>query len=115
MEEDDCIMLTLLTQWLRLRADMNWVVFHQNELEKPDPRNIVAWCREREIRKVKAKARCVKAVAMKKQGSWTRWEDIRQRVIWTMEGSWIKFLMFSVYDVLLTYLVRESPSCKLCG
>ncbi|CAM4697958.1 unnamed protein product [Leuciscus chuanchicus] len=60
----------------------------------------------REVRKAEEETRHVKAVAMKKQGSWEgegvrekalTWQDIR-----TMEGHRIKFLMCSVYDVLPT-------------
>lgn len=81
---------------------------------------------QREVRKAEEETRHVKAVAMKKQGSWTRWEGVRERAltwqdIWNMEGRQIKFLMCSVYDVLPTpsnlhiWGIAENPSCTLCG
>ena len=81
---------------------------------------------QREVRKAEEENRHVKAVAMNKQGSWTRWESVRERAltwqdIWKMEGHRIKFLLCSVYDVLPTpsnlhtWGLVESPSCKLCG
>lgn len=79
-----------------------------------------------EVRKAEEEVRHVKAVAMKKQGSWTKWEGVRGRAltwqdIWSMEGHRVKFLMCSVYDVLPTpsnlhtWGLAESPNCKLCG
>ena len=81
---------------------------------------------QRESRKAEEETRHVKAVAMKKQGSWTRWEGVRERAltwqdIWSMEEHRVKFLLCSVYDVLPTpsnlhtWGLAESPSCMLCG
>lgn len=62
---------------------------------------------QKEIRAVEEESRQARAVAMKQQGSWTRWESVRGRSlcwkdIWNMEGHRIKFLLSSVYDVLPT-------------
>ncbi|XP_061778568.1 uncharacterized protein LOC133569990 [Nerophis ophidion] len=81
---------------------------------------------QREVRKAEEESRHVKAVTMNKQGSWTRWESVKDRSltwkdIWSMEGHRIKFLLCSTYDVLPTpsnlhtWGMVESPSCTLCG
>ncbi|KAJ7995782.1 hypothetical protein DPEC_G00248160 [Dallia pectoralis] len=62
---------------------------------------------QKEIKAVEEESRQARAVAMKQQGSWTRWEGVRGRSlswkdIWNMEGHRIKFLLSSVYDVLPT-------------
>ncbi|KAK0146717.1 hypothetical protein N1851_013925 [Merluccius polli] len=62
---------------------------------------------QREVHKAEAERRCVKAVAMNKQGSWTWWESMLEKAltwqeIWSMEGHRIKFLLCSVCDVLPT-------------
>ena len=99
--------------------------FTRTSWNKADPkerRGLV----QKEVRRVEEESRHVKAVAMNKQGSWTRWESARERAltwqdIWSMEGHRIKFLLCSVYDVLPTpsnlhtWGMVESPSCKLCG
>lgn len=59
---------------------------------------------QREVRKVEEESRQVKAVAMNKQGSWTKWESVRERALtWqdirSMEAHRIKFLLCSVYGV----------------
>lgn len=80
---------------------------------------------QREVRKAEEESRHVKAVAMNKQGSWTRWRSTRERAltwqdIWSMEGHRIKFLLCSVYDILPipsnlhSWGLAESPSCPLC-
>ncbi|KAK0155382.1 hypothetical protein N1851_002287 [Merluccius polli] len=56
---------------------------------------------QREVHKAEEERRRVKAVAMNKQGSWTRWESVRERAltwqdIWSMEGHRIKFLLCRV-------------------
>ncbi|XP_056314571.1 uncharacterized protein LOC130229674 [Danio aesculapii] len=92
---------------------------------KADPKER-RWLIQREVRKAEEETRQVKAVGMKKQGSWTRWEGVRERAltwqdIWSMEGQRIKFLLCSVYDVLPTpsnlhiWGMVERPSCSLCG
>ncbi|KAJ8017190.1 hypothetical protein DPEC_G00015180 [Dallia pectoralis] len=80
---------------------------------------------QKEIRAVEEESRHARAVAMKQQGSWTRWEGVRGRFLswkdfWNMEGHRIKFLLSSVYDVLPTptnlqrWRLTEDPSCALC-
>lgn len=81
---------------------------------------------QREVQKAEEESRQVKAIAMNKQGRWTKWEIVRERAltwqdIWSMEAHRIKFLLCSVYDVLPTpsnlhtWGLPESPSCMLCG
>lgn len=68
----------------------------------------------------------VKAVGMRKQGSWMNWEGARQRKltwkdIWYTEPQRLQFNLKSVYDVLpsptnlATWGLSDDPSCKLCG
>lgn len=80
---------------------------------------------QKEIRAVEEEGRQARAVAMKQQGSWTRWDGVRGRSlgwkdIWNMEGHRIKFLLSSVYDVLPTptnlqrWRLTEDPFCAQC-
>lgn len=66
-----------------------------------------------------------RAVAMRKQGSWLRWEGARSRQLswrdlWHMEGPRVRFLLKSVYDVLpsptnlCTWGTTTDLNCKLC-
>ncbi|KAL0172855.1 hypothetical protein M9458_033166, partial [Cirrhinus mrigala] len=111
----DCSMLTSLG--LGCFTRMSW--------SKADPKERCSMV-QREVRKAEEEARHVKAVAMKKQGSWTRWDGVQERAltwqdIWSMEGRRIKFLMCSVYNVLPTpsnlhiWRMADIPSCTLCG
>ncbi|CAC5417465.1 unnamed protein product [Mytilus coruscus] len=70
--------------------------------------------------------RQVRAVSMKQQGQYMKWEMARPRKIswhemWRMDGQKISFLLRSVYDVLPTptnltmWKLIEDPSCKFCG
>ena len=79
-----------------------------------------------EIRSIEEESRQVKAVGMKKQGEYTRWEKARARKVtwnelWKMDGHKISFLLRSVYDVLPSptnlrlWGLTEDPNCKLCN
>lgn len=79
-----------------------------------------------EVRKTVEEERHVKAVSIKKQGSYLRWEGARKKKlswpgIWKTERHKMSFLLRSVYDVLpsptnlCTWGMSEDPSCKLCG
>ena len=69
---------------------------------------------QRKVHKAEEEGRRVKAVAMNKQGNWTRWESVRERAltwqnIWSMEGHRIKFLLCSMY-VLSECWTHQSPT-----
>lgn len=92
-----------------------------NEAKAKDRKEMV----QKEIQAVEEESRQARAVAMKQQGSWTRWGSVRGRAlswkdIWNMEGHRIKFLLSSVYDVLPTptnlqrWRLTEDFSCALC-
>jgi hypothetical protein len=81
---------------------------------------------QEEVRQGEEEDRQARAAAMKKQGSWLNWDKTRARKltwenIWRMEGSRIRFLIRSVYDVLpsptnlCTWGLTQDPNCKLCG
>ena len=59
---------------------------------------------QQEICQQEEEVRQARAVSMKSQGSWMRWEGVRGQLswnnIWKMEGQQIRFLLKSVYDVL---------------
>lgn len=79
-----------------------------------------------EVRKKVEEERQARAVGMKQQGAWMRWEATQDRRvtwqdIWKAEGSRLSFLLRAVYDVLPspanlhTWGIAENPACKLCG
>ena len=79
-----------------------------------------------EVRHAEEQHRMTKAVGMKNQGAWMKWDTARSRRLswsnlWKMEHSKIKFLLRSTYDVLptptnlLKWGLIEDPSCKWCG
>ncbi len=81
---------------------------------------------QEEVRATVEEIRSCRAVGMKQQGAWTRWEKaIDRKVTWTelwkAEPHRIKFLIMSVYDVLLSpsnlhlWGKVESPACPLCS
>ena len=81
---------------------------------------------QREVRTMEEHTRMIRAVGMKKQGSWLNWEGARQRKltssdIWSMEPHRLQFQLKSVYDVLptptnlATWGMTDDPKCKLCG
>ncbi|KAG1953648.1 hypothetical protein F2P79_009189 [Pimephales promelas] len=107
-----------LGRWYRadLTDKASW-----NELKAKDRKEMV----QKEIRAVEEESRQARVVAMKQQGSWTRWGSVRGRAlswkdIWNMEGHRIMLLLSSVYDVLPTptnlqrWRLTEDPSCALC-
>lgn len=66
-----------------------------------------------------------RAVAMRKQGTWTRWEQVMERKItwndlWKMDSQSIKFLIMVVYDILPSpsnlhhWGLEEQPTCSPC-
>ena len=81
---------------------------------------------QKEVRAAEEESRQTKAVGMKQQGAWTRWEEALPKKlswgdIWKMDQHKISFLLKSVYDVLpsptnlRTWGLTDDPSCKLCG
>lgn len=81
---------------------------------------------QREIGHIEEEARHARAVGMRQQGDWTRWEEARPRKVtwgdmWKMDGGKLSFLLRSVYDLLpspsnlCTWGLAESPNCVLCG
>lgn len=80
---------------------------------------------QQEVRQQEEEVRQARAVSMKSQGSWMRWEGVRGRdlswgEIWKMEGQRIRFLLKSVYDVLpsptnlCVWGIAADANCKLC-
>ncbi|XP_061905517.1 uncharacterized protein LOC133651562 [Entelurus aequoreus] len=79
-----------------------------------------------EVRAAVEETRTCKAVGMKQQGAWTRWDNaVERRVtwaeIWKAEPQRIKFVIQAVYDVLPspsnlhTWGIAETPACPLCS
>ena len=79
-----------------------------------------------EVRAAVEETRTVKAVGMKQQGAWTRWENAVERKatwaeLWKAEPHRIKFLIQAVYDVLPspsnlhTWGIAETPVFPLCS
>ena len=69
--------------------------------------------------------RSSRAVGMRQQGAWTRWEQVAERKIswtdlWRAEPHRIKFLVQAVYDVLPSpsnlhcWGLVDTPACPLC-
>ena len=80
---------------------------------------------QNEVRAVVEEERSSRAVGMRQQGAWTRWEQVVERKIswtdlWRAEPHRIKFLIQAVYDVLpspsnLHYWgLVATPACPLC-
>lgn len=70
--------------------------------------------------------RCTRAVGLRQQGAWTRWEQAMVRKVtwtelWQAEPQRIKFLVQAVYDVLpspsnlFIWGKVESPDCLQCS
>ncbi|XP_053332775.1 uncharacterized protein LOC128506382 [Clarias gariepinus] len=81
---------------------------------------------QEEVRAAVEETRSCKAVEMRLQGAWTRWENAVERKvtwteIWKAEPHRIKFLIQAVYDVLPspsnlhTWGIAETPACPLCS
>ncbi|XP_028310814.1 uncharacterized protein LOC114468234 [Gouania willdenowi] len=81
---------------------------------------------QEEVRAAVEESRTIKAVGMKQQGAWTRWENAVERKVtwaelWKAEPHRIKFLIQAVYDVLPspsnlhTWGVAETSACSLCS
>lgn len=81
---------------------------------------------QEEVRVGLEEIRTSKAVGMKQQGAWTRWENAVERKVtwaelWKAEPQRIKFLIQAVYDVLPspsnlhTWGIAETPACPLCS
>ena len=79
-----------------------------------------------EVRHVEEQDRMTKAVSLRNQGAWMKWDTARPRRLswsnlWAMEHVKIKFLLRSTYDVLPTptnlhkWGLNEDPRCKWCG
>ncbi|XP_073731592.1 uncharacterized protein [Misgurnus anguillicaudatus] len=78
-----------------------------------------------EVRAGEEESRGSRAVGMRQQGAWTRWEQAAERRIswaelWKSEPHRIKFLVKSVYDVLpspsnlFRWGLSDTPLCSLC-
>lgn len=81
---------------------------------------------QEEVRAAVEETRTCKAVGMKQQGAWTRWENAVERKVtwadlWKAEPHRIKFLIQAVYDVLPspsnlhTWGIADTPACPLCS
>ncbi|KAK7901244.1 hypothetical protein WMY93_018013 [Mugilogobius chulae] len=81
---------------------------------------------QEEIRAEAEEERKVRAITMKQQGAWTKWEQAKVRKVtwndlWKTHPHNIKFLIGAVYDVLPSpcnlhrWGLVEKPSCLLCG
>ncbi|XP_062283087.1 uncharacterized protein LOC133987658 [Scomber scombrus] len=81
---------------------------------------------QEEVRAAVEETRTCKAVGMKQQGAWTRWENAVERKVtwaelWKSEPHRLKFLIQAVYDVLPspsnlhTWGIAETPACPLCS
>ncbi|XP_063056078.1 uncharacterized protein LOC134450153 [Engraulis encrasicolus] len=81
---------------------------------------------QEEVRADVEEMRSCRAVGMRQQGAWTRWENALERKvtwneIWRAEPHRIKFLIQAVYDVLPSpsnlqaWGLAESPACPLCS
>ena len=110
--------------WVSSPRQVRPGLLHQGKVDQGQPEGEACMVQQ-EVCKAEEERRCVKALAMNKQGTWTRWESVRERAlawqnIWSMEGHRIKFLLCSVYDVpptpsnLHTWGLAESPSCTHC-
>ena len=79
-----------------------------------------------EIRRIENEQRLTRAVAMRKQGAWMKWEGAECREItwnnlWKIEPMRIRFIARATYDLLptptnlATWGITDDPSCRLCG
>ena len=70
--------------------------------------------------------RLTRAVAMRQQGAWMKWEgaesrELKWNTLWKMEPLRIRFLLRATYDLLptptnlATWGITDDPSCRLCG
>ena len=65
--------------------------------------------------------RTIKAVAMRHQGAWTKWEQAMEQDMWKWNPQRIKFLIQGVYDFLLsppklfTWGKVDTPACPMCS
>lgn len=93
-----------------------------NTIRENDMRRLV----QEEVRAAVEYTRTCKAVGMKQQGAWTRWEKAVEMKVtlaefWKAEPHCIKFLIQAVYDVLPSpsnlrvWGKAESPACSLCS
>lgn len=66
-----------------------------------------------------------RAVVMRQQGTWTRWEQVMEHKttwndLWKLDSQSIKFLIMVVYDILPSssnlhhWGLEEQPICSLC-
>ncbi|KAL6468443.1 hypothetical protein MHYP_G00241200 [Metynnis hypsauchen] len=77
-----------------------------------------------EVRRQEEAARWAKAVALGKQGRWTRWEGVEKRKmswrdVWAMDAKSLSFTIKATYDVLpsptnLHQWFGKDPTCVLC-
>ena len=81
---------------------------------------------QQEVRQHEEETRQTKAVSLKAQGKWMRWENIRSRKLtwnelWKTEANKLKFAIASVYDVLPSpsnlaiWKLIDDPACENCG
>ncbi|XP_077083545.1 uncharacterized protein LOC143736754 isoform X1 [Siphateles boraxobius] len=94
---------------------------HYDKVRGKERRQLV----QKEVRAAVEEERNSRAVGMRQQGAWTRWEQVVGRKIswtdlWRAEPHHIKFLVQAVYDVLPSpsnlhcWGLAESPACPLC-
>jgi hypothetical protein len=81
---------------------------------------------QQEVRHTSEEERTVKAVSLKQQSKWMKWEGIEERKLswndlWRTHPQVLSFLLKAVYDVLptptnlVTWGITESAACQLCG
>ena len=78
-----------------------------------------------EVRRQEEASRFAKAVALGRQGLWTRWESVERkrlswRDVWAMEARSLSFAIRATYDVLPTptnlhQWFGKDPGCVLCS
>ena len=95
---------------------------HTNSAKGKERRQLI----QEEVREGVEEVRYCKMVSLSQQRAWTRWEDLEKKRItwsdcWWPDFSEIRFLIKSVYDVLLSptnlhiWEKRETPNCQLCA
>ena len=80
---------------------------------------------QEDVRRTEEAARQSRALEMRQQGAWTKWEVHQRKVswpeIWRLEPYRTSFMLRSVYDLLpspanlFRWGTVEDPSCQLCG
>lgn len=103
----------------RGRAGLGSIAFPQFDKARGKERRELV---QNEVRAVVEEERSSRAVGMKQQGAWTKWEQVAERKIswadiWRAEPLRIKFSIQTVYDVLPSPSNLHcwgTPECPLC-